>query len=226
MIFLLYGENTAESRSRFVALREEYVKKEYEIIELTHESLPELDKWLFDTQLLFAQKRVFFGQNLVGKKEHREVLNKYDDKSVDAHFVLWEEDIDDRTAKFAFTNAQVTPFKFPQNIFKFLDALYPGNKKEALQILSSLNSLIDENIIFYMIIKRARELVLISEGKDVAKLAGWQTARLTSQAAKWISTNPLIRFYDALYRIEVMNKTSATPYSVKKALDILVIYSL
>lgn len=232
MIFLLYGENVAESRNKFVALREEYSAKDYEIIELTPDTLPELDKWLFDTQLLFAPKRAFFGQNLISKKEYREILKKYDNKSVDAHFILWEEDIDDRTAKFSFTNAQITPFKFPQNIFKLLDSLHPGNKKEALQILTSIADLVDENIVFFMIVKRARELILVSEDKQIPKLADWQLGRLKEQARKWTdhpitpSPNHLLRFYDALYRIEVMNKSGTTTYSLKKALDILLVYSL
>ncbi len=225
MITLLYGENVAESRNKFVSLREEYSSKEYEIIELTSDTLPELDKWLFDSQLLFAPKRAFFGQNLVSKKEHREILKKYDDKSVEAHFVLWEEDIDDRTAKFSFANAQITPFKFPQNIFKLLDSLYPGNKQEALQILNSLADLVDENIVFFMLVKRARELLLIAEGKAIPKLADWQLGRLKEQARRW-DKNKLTNFYDALYRIDVMNKSGTTTYSLKKALDILFVYSL
>lgn len=225
MITVLYGENSTDSRNRYVTLRQEYVDKSYEIIELTPEVLPELDKWLFDTQLLFAPKRAFFGQNLLSKKEHREVLKKYDNAKVEPHFILWEESIDDKTAKYAFTTAQLVPFKYPQNIFQLLDGLYPGNKEVSLSLLSSVASSVDENIIYFMLVKRARELLLLKENQEVPKLAGWQQTRLVNQANKW-PLDKLCNFYDTLYRLDVLNKTSGTPYSLKKALDILFIYSL
>ncbi len=225
MITVLYGENNADSRNKFVALRQDYIAKDFEIIELTPEVLPELDKWLFDTQLLFAPKRAFFGQNLLSKKEQREILKKYDNSSVEAHFVLWEESIDDKTAKYAFTNAQLVPFKYPQNIFQLLDGLYPGNKEASLSLLSSVSASVDENIIYFMLVKRARELLLLKENQEIPKLAGWQKTRLVNQANKW-PLEKLCNFYDALYRIEVLNKTSGKAYSLKKALDILFIYSL
>ena len=132
MITVLYGENSADSRNKFVSIRQEYVTKDYEIIELTPDVLPELDKWLFDTQLLFAPKRAFFGQNLLSKKEHRELLKKYDNSKIETHFILWEESIDDKTAKYAFTTAKLELFKYPQNIFQLLDGLYQGNKDTSL----------------------------------------------------------------------------------------------
>lgn len=225
MITVLYGENSADSRNKYVALRQEYVDKTYEIIELTPEVLPELDKWLFDTQLLFAPKRAFFGQNLLSKKEHREILKKYDTANVEAHFILWEESIDDKTAKYAFATAQLVPFKYPQNIFQLLDSLFPGNKQTSLSLLSSVAASVDENIIYFMLVKRAKELFLLKEGQEVPKLVGWQKTRLSSQAQKW-TLEKLCNFYDALYRLDVLNKTSGTPFSLKKALDILFIYSL
>lgn len=225
MITVLYGENSADSRNKFVSIRQEYVTKDYEIIELTPDVLPELDKWLFDTQLLFAPKRAFFGQNLLSKKEHREILKKYDNSNVEAHFILWEESIDDKTAKYAFATAQLIPFKYPQNIFQLLDGLYPGNKEISLSLLSSVASSVDENIIYFMLVKRVRELLLLKENQEIPKLAGWQKTRLASQAQKW-PLGKLCNFYDALYRLDVLNKTSGTPYSLKKALDILLIYSL
>ncbi len=225
MITILFGENSAESRNKYVSLRNEYTANNYEIIELTADILPELDKWLFDTQLLFAPKRAFFGQNLLSKKEQREILKKYDTLKTEAHFILWEESIDDKTAKYAFTTAKLVPFKFPQNIFQLLDGLYPGNKQASLTLLSSVVNSVDENIIYFMIVKRIRELLLLKEGQEIPKLAGWQKSRLSNQAQKW-PLEKLCNFYDALYRIEVLNKTSGTPYQLKKALDILIIYSL
>lgn len=225
MITVLYGENSADSRKKYVSIRQEYIDKMYEIIDLTSEVLPELDKWLFNTQLLFAPKRAFFGQNLLSKKEHREILKKYDNAKIEAHFILWEENIDDKTAKYAFATAQLIPFKYPQNIFQLLDGLFPGNRESSLSLLSNISASIDENIIYYMVVKRVRELILLKEGQEIPKLAGWQKSRLSSQAQKW-PLEKLCNFYDALYRIEVLNKTSGTPYSLKKALDILIIYSL
>ncbi|OGK17661.1 hypothetical protein A3D80_04405 [Candidatus Roizmanbacteria bacterium RIFCSPHIGHO2_02_FULL_40_13b] len=226
MITLLYGDNTAESRKKYVELRTEYTSQEVEIIELTAQNLPELSTWLYDSNMLFASKKVFFGENLISKKENRELLKKYDTKDAEIDFILWEEDTDDRTVKFVFTNAKVISHKLPTTIFTFLDGIYPGNKKESLFGLNQLTQVVDSNIIVFMLIKRIRELILVEGGKSPDKLASWQVGKLKSQAGKWGTGEKLIKFYDALYRIDVAQKTGSTAYTLKKALDILLIYSL
>lgn len=223
MIYLLLGDNVGESRKEFIRLKNEYRKKGYEIFEINGNNIGELDKWLYQSSSLFSQKKVFFGENLLGKKEQKEILKKYDTKEKEINFILWEE-IEERTAKFIFKNAKILAFKLPYNIFKFLDSVYPSNLSATITLLTQISSHIEENIILYMLQKRIRNLILIKNTlQPERKLADWQIYRLKSQARKW-RDEQLTSFYDSLYRIEVFAKTSKNYYSIKKALDILFCY--
>lgn len=226
MIQIILGDHAGESRKEFIKLKEDYKNKNYEIIPLNETVIFELDKWLFQANALFSLKKVFFGENLLSKKEHREIFKKYDVKEKEINFVFWEEKVEERAAKYYFKYAKINSSKLPFNIFKFLDSVYPSNLSSAVSFLNQIAENINENIILYMLQKRIRELILIKNNlKPEKKLADWQLYKLKSQVQKW-ENNKLTAFYDSLYRIEVFSKTSVNYYSVKKALDILLCYYL
>jgi hypothetical protein len=224
MITIFLGEDTVSSRKNFIQLRSTYTEKGYEIYPLALSNLSELDKWLYQSEGLFQLKKAFFGENLLSKKEHRKLLEAFDTTDTNVDIVIWEEKIEDRIAKFFFKHAKINSHKLPASIFSYLDSLIPGNLSEINSQLTTINESIDENIIFFMTVKRIRELILVSEGKIPGKkLATWQIARLSTQAKKW-DINNLLSFYEALYRIDVQNKTSSNYYSLNQALDILFCY--
>ncbi len=226
MIHIILGDDVSESRNEFVKLKEDYKNKGYEISLLNESNILELDKWLYQSQRLFSEKKVFFGENLLSKKEFREILKKYDTKAQETDFILWEEKLEGRIVKFIFQNAKIHQSKLPYNIFKFLDSVYPANLEVTINYLNQIFGDVDENIILYMLQKRLRDLILIKNNlKTEKKLAEWQIYKLKSQAEKWMG-DKLVTFYDALYRIEVRTKTSSGYYSIKKSLDILFCYYL
>lgn len=226
MIHVILGDDLGESRNEFVRLKEEYKGKGYEISSLEGGNILELDKWLYQTNTLFSSKKVFFGENLLLQKENRNLLKKYDSSKKEIDFILWEEELEGRMAKFIFKYAKIHSFKLPYNIFKFLDSAYPSNLKEVINYLNQISNNIEENIILFMLERRIRDLILIKNNlKPEKKLAEWQIFKLKSQTKRWIG-DQLVSFYDSLYRIEVGTKTSSGYYSIKKSLDILFCYYL
>lgn len=226
MIYIILGDDIIGSRERFLQLKEKYKIKGFEIAKLDHLNIFELDKWLYQSTGLFADKKVFFGENLLSKKEHRETLKKYDTENQSINIVIWEEKLEERAVRFIFKNSKLHTAKLPHNIFKFLDAIYPVNLNAVMSFFQPLSLTLNEHLILVMLQKRLRELILIKGGQTPEKkLASWQIARLKIQAAKW-DEQRLIPFYDALYRIELFAKTNGHYYSVKKALDILFCYYL
>jgi CHAT domain-containing protein len=226
MINIILGDDVGESRKEFVRLKEEYENKGYEIFNLNEANISELDKSLYQSEGLFFNKKVFFGENLLSQKENRLFLKKYDNDKNEIDFILWEEELEGKIAKFIFKYAKIHSFKLPYNIFKFLDSVYPLNLKEVINYMNQISNNVEENIILYMLERRIRDLILIQNNlKPEKKLAEWQIARLKSQAKKW-EVNQLVSFYDSLYRIEALTKTSKTYYSIKKSLDILFCYYL
>ncbi|HLD26660.1 MAG TPA: hypothetical protein VJB63_01765 [Patescibacteria group bacterium] len=226
MLHIILGDDSRASRQRYIQLKDEYKKKEYDIVPLDSSSLLKMDQWLYQSIGLFASKKAFFGENLLSRKELRELLKKYDTKSTDINIFIWEELLEDRVVKYYFKNAHLSLSKLPQTIFKLLDTLYPSNKQQALTLLGVLSKNINEHMILVMMQKRIRELIVVQAGiKSEKKLASWQVARLKTQAGKW-DEKKISSLYEALYRVEVLSKTSANYYSVKKALDIVLFYFL
>lgn len=226
MIAIICGDDQGSSRKKYHDLRKEYESAQNTIVELTEEKLDQLDKWLFDSTHLFSEKKAFFGENLLSKKEHRELLKKYDETTSAAEFVFWEENLEEREVKFMFKTAKIFSFKLPNTIFKFLDAIYPTNLKPAIFALQNLSNEIVDPVILFMLTRRVRELLLVKLGEAASlKQADWQLARLKQQAGKW-SEEKLVSFYEALYRVEVNGKTGRAYYSTRKALDILFCYYL
>lgn len=226
MIHVFLGDNVEASRREFIQLKDDHKAKGYEIIPLTPDNLTELDRWLAQSTGLFADKKVFFGENLLAKKEHKTVLEKYDTTDPSVTIVLWEETLEPRLGKFIFKQAKFHASKLPHNIFQFLDAVWPTNGRTALTLLNAVATGVNEHLLLVMLQKRIRDLILLKQKlKPVKPLAQWQIARLQTQAGKW-NEKRLFSFYDALYRIEVLTKTSAGYYSVKKALDISLLCSI
>lgn len=224
MIYIFIGEDMTASRKAFINAKNAYIQEGFEINALSLSDISELQKWLYESEGLFKTRKVFFGENILSKKEQRKALEKFDTISSDIDINIWEEKIDERVAKFFFKNAKIISHKLPVSIFNFLDSIYPENLKEVSKSLLTLTDSVDENIVFFMTIKRVRELMLLSEGKNIGpKIASWQKSRLINQMKKWPKKN-LISFYDALFRIEVQNKTSTNYFSLKEALDILFCY--
>ncbi len=226
MINIILGDDNTASRKKFLQLKDEYRKKNYEIISLDSSSLSQMDLWLSQSIGLFASEKVFFGENLLSKKESRDLLKKYDTERSDIDIYIWEETLEDRVAKYIFKNAILSVSKFPHTIFKLLDSIYPSNKHESLILLDILSKSINEHMILVMIQRRIREMIVIKAGLSTGKkLAHWQITRLKTQAEKW-SEKKILSLYEALYRVEVLSKTSGHYYSVKKALDIVLFYFL
>lgn len=226
MLHIILGDDNVESRKKFIGLKEEYKKKQYDIITLNSYTIGEMDKWLYQSIGLFGPKKAFFGENLLSKKENKELLKKYDTSDADINIFIWEESLEDRFIKYIFKNATLHISKLPYTIFKLLDAIYPSNRREALFLLDTISKTINEHMILVMIQKRMRELLLIkSDLKPDKKLADWQIKRLKMHAAKW-DEKKLALFYDSLYRVEVFSKTNGRYYSVKKTLDIVLFYFL
>lgn len=221
MIQIFLGDDIGESRRKFVDLKKEYRDKGYEIFEIRSTDIEELDKWLYESTGLFFDKKVFFAENILSDKKNRQALEKYDSKQAKADIIIWEELLDPKKAKSFFQNGKIITAKLPDNIFKFLDSVCPGNLTLTFDYLNRIVDRVDQNIILFMLQRRVRDLILIKNGlASKRKLAAWQISKLKNQARNW-TPEQLISFYDSLFRIEVSSKTSQNYYSIKKSLDII-----
>ena len=219
MIKIFTGDDQAVSRSKFSSCIRIYKESNYFTINITSENLPSLIQ-VDQDKGLFNQGTIYYGENLLSKKKTKEIINKISDENRNLTLILWDEG-DNRFIKKSIPKAEIIESRQQVNIFKFLDSITPGNLKGTCTLFKSLNVTVDINIIFFMLFKRIRELLLIDNREyQNDSLAPWQTAKLLSQKQKW-NIDKLLSFYDGLYKIEVRNKTSDSYYSLSQALEIL-----
>ncbi len=229
MLIIICGEDSVSSYNYYSSLKKSYQDKKYEILDIASSDLENISKWMGESQSLFSQNKVFFTVNLnkrlsrkLNLKINKIVEQLIKDKKVEV--VDWEEEISARELKFP-SGPVIKELKPPQNIFKLQDALYPGNLKNFVTMLNQLTESVDENFVFIMLVRHLRNLLLVKSGQTSSKMQSWQIAKLKNQASKW-QLDKLIGFYDSFHKIDISQKTSTNPYSLKKSLDILACYYL
>lgn len=229
MLTIICGEDSISSYNYYASLKKSYSEKDCEIIFISANDLGNISLWMGEAQLLFTQKQIFFTQN-INKKLSKKLNLKFNkiiedlivDKNVEV--ISWEEDLQSRFLKFP-KGITIKEFKPTESIFKLQDSLYPGNLKNFLKIFKELVKTVDENFIFIMIARHLRNLILVKTEQTVNKLQQWQVYKLKNQAAKW-ETEKLINFYDSFHRIDLLQKTSTSPFNLTKSLDMLAVYYL
>lgn len=227
MITVVCGEDIVASRVYFTSLIEDYKKKEYEVRRIGADEIFEINKWLADSTSLFSQKSIFVTEHLNKKikrdsKKLKEELEKID-KMKSVFLIDWEE-IASRELKTGMAG-KIKEFKPAKNIFKLMEAAYPGNKKIFITLLEELSIGDRDQFIFLMLSRHIRSLILAKEGLSSSRIQQWQIYKLNSQAKFW-KLDKLLEFYEGMLRIDISLKTGRSPYSVKESLDILACYYL
>lgn len=227
MLTIICGEDNIGSRKYFQNLKATFSQKNFEIRNIQARATSELNKWLIDSPSLFTTKKVFFTDNLMKViKKSKNTLTEVEKISAlkDTELYDWEDSLTARELK-AIKGAVVREFKPTDSIFKLLDACYPSNKKQFVRLLNTLVESSDENFIFIMLARHIKNLLLIKDGQIPTGMQKWQAQKLITTTQYW-EKDKLLMFYDGLYRIEIRNKTSTNPYSVKESLEILSCYFL
>ncbi len=229
MLTIICGEDSINSRSYYLELREKYQASGNEIYDIKATEISEINKGLSESVSLFSQKLVFFTQGLNKKISKRsnpilfslaeEIANNKDIELID-----WEEYTMGRELKL-IKGVTVKEFKVSESIFKLLDSCYPRNLKQFISLLYSLPERVDEVFIFIMLVRHARNLFMVKLGSASKSLQSWQVAKLKSQAYYW-DTDKLGAFYDGLYKIDVAVKTGNNPFPLRKSLELLTCYFL
>jgi len=238
MIYLLHGDNQAQSRNELTSIVNEAKKEKKELIrfagkDLTLESLTQA----LESQSLFGQDRLivieeFFSQPKSKRKD--EIINYLDKdhprgedfNTSGVSVVFWEKKTLTPAAlrKLSFIE-KTKVFKIPRLVFKLVESLNPGKQKQSLSLLYQFLKNDSAELAFYMIVRQIRLLI---QAKDDAlpKMAPWMLGKLKSQAAKFKSTSQLINLHQQLLAIDRAIKTGITPMDLAWHLDIFIVNNL
>ncbi len=228
MITIICGEDTTSSRTYFLDLSRKYKEQKYNIQYVTYTELSlVLEHAQFATNL-FDQKQIFTIHNLNKSISARSgaAISYLEQIAKDDTIELidWEDGTTARHLKFAHL-AKVKEFKPSSNIFKLADSCYPGNLRVFVTTLSELAKPGEDMLIYVVLMRHIRNVLLAALGDPLSKLQSWQKAKVYNQAKLW-KQDALIAFYDALLRIDISLKSGKNIYGIKNSLDIAACYYL
>lgn len=229
MITLLHGDNIVVSRSELMRRIEEAKKQEKEIRQLDGKSLDTLTlTQAVESSSLFGGTVFVVIEALLAKLGKKEklatLLTDIIKRSGDtADIILWEEKEIGKTLVTLLGNkVSVQLFKTPVAIFQLLDVLAPGNFSPLIDRFHRALELDAVERIFIMIVRRARELIIVKDGVTPEGLQSWQVGRLTSQA-KLFTMDKLLSMEKRLLDIDVSNKTGTSPFPLAQQLELFFI---
>ena len=228
MITILHGENTLASRKVLV---NKIVS--YKLIEATEVARIDGAKTNFtdilqaaESPSLFGQKRLVIVENFFTNqniKFKQKVLDYFLGNKNLSEIIFWERRQLSSTIRRKWDKvAHFVEFKIPGNIFKFLDSVRPKNTKTMLLLLHDSIVNEDTEMIFYMLVRQFRFLLLAKEGSsNLVKMPSWQSQRFLKQAESF-SFNDLKKIYDKLLEIDIGQKTGKSIVPLVTELDLLI----
>jgi hypothetical protein len=228
MIYLFHGDNIELSRAEYNQIKIKMSDKNIRILPGKALDLALITQAL-ESQSLFGGETVVFIDNLfspIGKKikliqQYAQIIKDASENNLD--IVLWEEKEMGKTVMTGLGNHIVNRlFKLPVLIFTFLDNFKPGNSQLLINEFSKLRQTDAAELLFSMIVRRFRQLIMLRDSVIPEGLQSWQAARLTTQS-KYFSIDELVSDYKKLIEIEYLIKSGMSPLILDKQLELFII---
>lgn len=226
MIGVLHGESIVQSRRELSEQIEKAKKNFLEIVSFEGKQISLNDLILaLEGKSLFKDERLIIIENLFSlpKSKDKEKIIETLKQNPEKNVLIWEgKELSKEIISKYSPELTFQLFKLPSVIFKFLDSLKPGIKKDNLENFHLCLQQEDPEMIFAMIIRQIRLLILVKEGeKFLSGLASWQKRKLISQG-KLFDLKLLANLYQKLLEIDYQQKTSQSPFDLTSSLDLLI----
>jgi len=226
MICVLHGENIVQSRRQLTGEIEKAQKEFIEVVRLDGKTISSPDLVLaLESKSLFKNSRLIVIERLFSlpKFSEKEKLIKLISNNQDENIIIWEDkEIPSQTVRKYSPVFSFQLFKLSSVVFNFLDSLKPGDKKDNLENFHRCLAQEEPEMIFAMLIRQIRLLILAKEGEEFLEaLSDWQKRKFFSQA-KLFNLETLKRLYQKLLDIDFQQKTSQSPFDLSSSLDLLI----
>lgn len=221
MIKVLHGENIVESRKVLTSLLEKARGQGVEVVTLSAPkiTLTEIRNALESNSLL-AKNRLVVIENFFSSpktKERSKIVDYLTRGKFDNDLIFWEE----KEIKTQLTGAESEIFKINPVIFRFLESLRPGSPQEMLWYLAQVKLTEEPEMIFNMLVRQFRFLILAKEVSGLSELPSWQQKKFLHQSAKFTGEQ-LKDIYKKLLEIDFRQKTSGDVFSLSSRLDLFI----
>lgn len=231
MLHIFCGDDTATSRTTYIAKRTAYVSQGHVLVPLDATHIDTLMSTLGTvTENLFGEIPVYETTGLIPackKLYGRKTKQMLRDLHADPTTILvdWEAksayDMGIDKDKFPF----VAEYKPAQSTFTLLSALRPGNVATCLVTLRMLSAHQPIEVTFSMIIRHFRLMIAILSGETPRDNP--YLVRLAMSAREKYTTHTALKIYEKLLSIDINTKTGRkTPLDLQAQLEILIAMAL
>lgn len=212
MITIIHGEDIVSA----LKFKDEILAKNKgkEIIDLENPTETDLQQAI-ESKSLFSNEKIVLISRLARPENFAKIINL----SEIPVYLFIEKNLSQKQLSL-FPKSQIFQFKPKAIIFEFLDSIHPGNQKT---MLLNFNKLADEpELIFYMLIRQFRNLILVKDGSWTSEITPWQKNKYINQA-NYFTLEKLLDIYKTLEKIDYENKTGQSPLELSKTLELFLL---
>lgn len=222
MITLLHGDDIVSSRKALEALKLSRQQSEVLFLEGPKVSLTDLKQALESSSLL-AFSRLVILERFLSSRPNKEKLVYLASGQFGADLIFWErKKIPPGTIKKLGPQAKVQLFKTPALVFRFLDGFGSPNRQNSLLLLKKAAFSSPSSLVFYLLVKRIRDLLLVKGGGEPSRIQAWQLKKLQTQA-RFFHPGSLERVYRRLLEIDRAEKTGEKRFNLEGELEMLIL---
>ena len=224
MIRLIHGSDTAASRKK---LQDTVNNINGETVYFNGNNLTLSELLLANEAASFfsSAKTIVIENFFKGvKQKEKDLIFDYVRKESGQNLIVFWEDREVSSKDKLFKKEEIFKYDFPKLLFKFLDDLGKQPAGVMLNYFHSLRKEKEAELIFALIVRQFRLLIMMSDAKIVAsgKLAPWQITKFRQQA-KNFPADSLMQNYRALLNIDYRLKSGLTPFKMDQLIDIFLV---
>lgn len=222
MLTLLHGDDIVSSRKALEEIRLSRKDSEILILDGKKAALVDLTQALESLSMLFSSRLVIL-ENFLSSRPAKEKLAYLFSGGFSSDLVLWEgKKIPPASIKKFGSEIKVRLFKTPAVVFQFLDNFSPKNKKGGLLFLQRTLKSSPPSLVFFLLVKRVRNLLIVKDGGKLAGMQVWRLRKLQNQT-KLFSLGALREIYKKLLLIDVAQKTGEERFGLAGEVEMLVL---
>lgn len=222
MITLLHGDDAVSSRKALEEIKLSHKGSEILVLDGKRAALVDLTQALESLSILSSSRLVVL-ENFLSFRPAKEKLAYLSSGGFSSDLVLWEgKKIPPASIKKFGSGIKVRLFKTPAVVFQFLDSFSPKNEKGGLLFLQKTLKSSPSSLVFFLLVKRIRNLLIVKDGGKLSGVQVWQLRKLQNQA-KLFSLGALQEIYKKLLFIDIAQKTGEKRFDLAGEMEMLVL---
>lgn len=219
-ILFLHGDHIVKSKDDLEKLVLQAKSRSFFIVRLNSESNFSLSESISGTSLFESKQAYILDDEKLITSQNLKWLAKNEKNFNVSVAIRYPRKAPASIVKALPRSAKITEYKVPVYIFKFLESLYPGNKKGSLNLLNTVLETEAVEFVFTMMVRHFRDLYWVLVDPDSSGYPQWRKSRLVGQASKF-GRQKLMNIIEDMARMDMNTKTGGPP--MRSLLDVAII---